>query len=145
MFSTVEKIDLQEYKKIMELNVFAPLNLMQKVIPIMRNHGGGSIINISSQASTKYIPNIAGYASTKFALNSLSLTARQELAKDHINVSIIRPGLVDTDFGRHTDYPEPDALRAAPDGTLLPYVLSPETVAEKVIELIGSGEAEMNL
>jgi short-subunit dehydrogenase len=50
----------------------------------MRAQGGGTIVNISSLSSKRYIPNIAGYASTKYALNALSLTAREELAKDNI-------------------------------------------------------------
>lgn len=145
MFTPVEKIDLQKYKELVELNMYAPLSLLQHVVPLMRKQGGGTVINISSQASTKYIPNIAGYASTKFALNSLMLTARQELEKDNIVVSIIRPGLVNTDFGKHTENPEPVALRNAPDGSLLPHVIQPEVVAEKVIELILSGDAELNL
>lgn len=145
MAKPVEHINLDEYRKVLELNVIAPLNLMQLVIPRMRKQGGGTILNISSQASLKYIPYIAGYASTKYALNNLSLTAREELEKDNIVVSIIRPGIVDTDFGKHTPSPEPDALRHAQDGKLLPHVISPETVAEKISELIQSGDAVLEL
>lgn len=145
MAKPVEHIDLNEYRSLLELNVIAPLRLMQLVIPKMREQGGGTILNISSQASLKFIPYIAGYASTKYALNNLSLTAREELAKDKIVVSVIRPGIVDTDFGQHTSSPEPDALRHAPDGSLLPNVISPETVAEKIAELIKSGEAALEL
>jgi short-subunit dehydrogenase len=145
MAKPVEHINLDEYRRVLELNVIAPLHLMQLVIPKMRSQGGGTILNISSQASLKYIPYIAGYASTKYALNNLSLTAHEELAKDNITISIIRPGVVDTDFGKHTPSPEPDALRHAPDGSLLPHVISPETVAEKISELIQSGEAELDL
>jgi short-subunit dehydrogenase len=111
----------------------------------MRIQGGGTILNISSLSSKKYIPKIAGYASTKYALNALSLTARQELAKDDIVVSIIRPNIVDTDFGRHTPSSEPDALRHASDGSVLPHVLTTETVAKKVAELIQSGEPEVDI
>jgi NADP-dependent 3-hydroxy acid dehydrogenase YdfG len=74
MAKPVELIDLDEYRDVLELNVVAPLRLMQLAIPPMRQRGGGAIINLSSQASTKYIPFIAGYASTKSALNTLSLT-----------------------------------------------------------------------
>ena len=145
MAAPVEKIDLAAYRQLLDLNVVAALNLMQLVIPHMRRQGGGTILNISSQASLKNIPFIAGYASTKYALNNLSLTAREELAADNISVSVIRPGIVDTGFGQHTDFPEPDALRHAPDGSLLPHVISPETVAENIIELIHSGEAVLEL
>lgn len=145
MFAPVSTIAIPEYRKIVELNVIAPLALMQEVIPAMRTQGGGTIINISSQASKKFIPNIAGYASTKYALNALSQTARLELAKDNITVSVILPGIVDTDFGKHTESPEPDALRHAPDGSLLPHVIAPEKVAAKIAELIRSGDAELDL
>lgn len=145
MFSPVDQIDLTVYRALLELNVVAPLTLMQLVIPHMRRQGGGTILNVSSMASTRYIPNISGYASTKYALSALSLTARQELAKDGIVISLIRPGIVNTDFGRNTPQPEPNSLRFAPDGSLLPHVLSPEVVAEKISELLQSGEAELDL
>lgn len=145
MFGPVEKINLETYQSLLDLNVIAPLGLMQLVIPFMRAEGGGSILNISSLASKKYIPNIAGYASTKYALNALSLTARAELAPDNIVVSIIRPGIVDTDFGQNTPNPEPEALRRAPDGSILPHVISPDTVAKKVAEILQSGEPELDI
>jgi len=145
MAKPVEHIDLAEYTRLLELNVLAPLRLMQLVIPRMREHGGGQIVNLSSQASTKYIPYIAGYASTKAALNTLSLTAREELAKDGITVSIVKPGIVDTDFGQNTPSPEPDALRRDPDGNLLPHVTAPTTVANAVADIIVSGDAELDL
>ena len=72
MFATVENIPVDQYRELLELNVIAPLNLMQLVIPHMRTQGGGTILNISSLSSKKFIPNIAGYASTKYALNALS-------------------------------------------------------------------------
>jgi short-subunit dehydrogenase len=145
MAKPVEKIDLAEYTRLFELNVLAPLRLMQLVIPRMREQGRGQIVNISSQASTKYIPYIAGYASTKFALNNLSLTAREELAADGITVSIVKPGIVDTDFGQHTASPEPAALRRDPDGNLLAHVIAPTSVATAVADIIGSGDAELDL
>jgi short-subunit dehydrogenase len=145
MAKPVEHIDLAEYAQLLELNVLAPLRLMQLVIPRMRAQGGGQIVNISSQASSKYIPFIAGYASTKAAVNILSLTAREELAKDAITVSILKPGIVDTDFGTNTPSPEPDALRHAGDGTLLPHVIASTAVAAAVAQLIGSGDAQLDL
>lgn len=145
MAKPVEHIDLDEYTQLLELNLLAPLRLMQLVIPQMRTQGGGQIVNISSQASTKHIPSIAGYASTKSALNTLSLTAREELAQDGITVSIVKPGIVDTDFGSNTPSPEPAALRHTADGTLLPHVIAPAAVAAAVAAVIGSGDAELDL
>jgi NAD(P)-dependent dehydrogenase (short-subunit alcohol dehydrogenase family) len=145
MARPVEGIDLEEYRELLELNLVAPLRLLQLAIPPMRQQGGGAIVNVSSQASTKHLPFIAGYASTKAALNTISLTAREELAKDNITVGVIKPGIVDTGFGQHTASPEPDSLRRGPDGTLLPHVIAPETVADGVCELIRSGAPELDI
>ncbi len=145
MAKPVEHIDPAEYGALLELNVLAPLRLMQLVIPLMREQGGGQIVNISSRASTKHMPFIAGYASTKSALNTLSLTAREELAKDGISVSIIKPGIVDTEFGQDTPSPDPDVLRHAADGTLLPHVIAPTAVAAAVADVIRSAEPVVDL
>jgi NADP-dependent 3-hydroxy acid dehydrogenase YdfG len=145
MAKPVEHIDLGEYGALLDLNVIAPLRLMQLVIPHLRSQGGGQVVNLSSQASTKYIPYIAGYASTKFALNNLSLTAREELARDGIVVSIVKPGIVDTDFGQNSPSPEPGHLRRADDGSLLSHVIAPEAVASAVAAIIVSGDAEIDI
>ena len=120
MARPVEHIDLAELTDLIELNVIAPLRLLQLVAPRMREQGAGQIITISSQAATKAIPFIGGYAATKSALRTLSLTAREELAADGITVSVVAPAIVDTDFGQNTPSPEPETLRRAHDGTLLP-------------------------
>jgi len=73
---------------------------MQAVIPIMRQQGGGMILNVSSVVSKNYFTTIGGYASTKYALNALSLTARQELAKDNVVVSVFHPKMTVTEFGQ---------------------------------------------
>jgi short-subunit dehydrogenase len=101
MYGGVENIDPDDYRKIFELNVVGPLVAMQEVIPIMRKQGGGMILNISSMVSKNYFPYLGGYASTKYALNALSLTARAELKKDNITVSLMLPGMTDTDFGKN--------------------------------------------
>ncbi|QQR78508.1 MAG: SDR family oxidoreductase [Candidatus Moraniibacteriota bacterium] len=144
MWAPVEKIDVGEYKKLFDLNVCGYLRMMQAVIPVMRAQGSGAIINVSSKLTTMHFPNEAGYASTKYAVNDLTLTARQELEKDGIIVSLIRPKLVQTDFGKHSVVPEPDMLRDE-DNPNHPPLDTPETVAEKIGELIRSGDAELDL
>jgi NADP-dependent 3-hydroxy acid dehydrogenase YdfG len=98
----VEKINLDDYQQIIELNIFAVIRSMQGVIPIMRRQGKGMILNISSLVSKNYFPELSAYASTKYALNAISLTAREELKKDNIIVSVFHPKLTATDFGKNT-------------------------------------------
>ena len=79
IYGAIENTDIDEYQKIFELNVIGPLRAMQAVIPVMRKQGSGTILNVSSMVSKAYIPYLGAYASTKYALNAISLTARAEL------------------------------------------------------------------
>ncbi len=99
--AAVEAIDLDDYRSIMELNVFSVLLAMKEAIPIMRKQGGGVILNVGSLVSKNYFPTLAAYASTKYALNALSLTARQELQNDKIVVSVFHPKMTATEFGQN--------------------------------------------
>ncbi len=144
MWAPVADIDLAHYRDLLELNVIGYLRTMQAIIPVMRSQGGGMIVNVSSMVSTMYIPNLSGYASTKYALNALTLTARAELEPDGIVVSLIRPKLVETDFGRNAAMPEPDFLRDRANPSA-PPMDTPEFVAEKIAELVRSEAAELNL
>ena len=74
--------DPDDYRQIIELNLFGPLYAMQAAVPKMRQGGGGLIINISSMVTKMHIPGLAAYASTKSALNMLSDTA-WEGARQH--------------------------------------------------------------
>lgn len=143
IYGPFEKIDISDYKRVMDLNVYAVMDLMQKVIPIMRRQGGGRIINISSMVSKNYYPNLSAYASTKYALNALSLTARRELEKDGIVVSVMHPKMTATRFGVNAVGGDPADSRA--DGKRAPGVDTARDVAEKTLKLIESGEAEANM
>ena len=145
MYAKMTDVDPDEYRELLELNLVAPLRLMQLVVPGMRAQGGGTILNVSSMVTRMYFPALSGYASTKYALNALTLTARQELAADNITVSLLRPGIVDTDFGTNAAGAEPGGARRDKDGNLMSYVLSPETVAAALVAQLKSGEAEVDL
>jgi short-subunit dehydrogenase len=139
--ASVENINIEEYRNVMELNVFAVLCAMQAVIPVMRKQGGGMILNISSLVSKNYFPELGGYASTKYALNALSLTARQELAPEHIIVSVFHPKMTATNFGKNalgTSY----VSSAGRPGM---QVDTAEIVAKYIIEQIQSEEAEAQM
>jgi short-subunit dehydrogenase len=134
----LEEVDLDAFREVFELNVIAPLALMQLVIPIMRAQGGGAIVNLSSQLSRTALPGVGAYAATKAALNILSETAREELAADGIVVSNVLPATTNTDFylalRQATPRPDRAAMYAAGD--------SVEAVAAAVLDLAESGAAE---
>ncbi len=147
MMGPAEAIDIDKYKHIMNLNVYGPLYAMQLVIPKMRTQGGGMIVNISSRVSKNYYPNLSAYASTKYALNAISLTAREELKKDNIIVSVYHPKMTATSFGKNSinARPEASAVYAEQARARGMEVDTPEQVADKIIEQIESEapEAEM--
>jgi NADP-dependent 3-hydroxy acid dehydrogenase YdfG len=99
---TVASVSPDDFRQIIDLNVFGPLYAMQAAIPIMREQGGGIIVNVSSMVSKMHIPGLGAYAATKVALNMLSDTARGELEDDHISVVTVYPRMTATDFGRNS-------------------------------------------
>lgn len=111
MHVPVEKADIGQFKEIMELNLYGALRAMQEVIPHMRRQGGGMIINVGSGLTKMYIPGTAPYSATKYALNAISLIARQELAKDGIVVSVIHPKMTATNFFKEFDRQAPRLWR----------------------------------
>jgi short-subunit dehydrogenase len=144
MYASIEKMDLQQYRSIFELNVVSVIAAMQDVIPIMRAQGGGVIINISSGTSKIPIERlklaaVGSYASTKYALNAVSLTARSELAADNIRVGLVHPGITATDFQANVAS-GPLRTQGRP-GAMQPD--SAEYVAEKILEAIQTEEAEV--
>jgi short-subunit dehydrogenase len=74
---------------------------MQAVIPVMRQQGSGTIINISSVAGHIPLPFHAAYSATKFALNAIGKAARVELKNDGIHVLTVCPGFVRTAFAEN--------------------------------------------
>ena len=140
----IATVNPDHYRQIIELNLFGPLHAMQAVVPKMKAQGGGVIINISSRVSKMAIPGIGAYASTKYALNGLSLTAHNELAADNIRVVLFHPGLTSTDFGKNalrTD--EGGAGRPQPGNGLFPKPDSAEDVARKILEAAITEPTEM--
>ena len=84
-----------------ETNFFGTLSAMQAVIPIMRQQGGGAIINISSVAGHIPLPFHASYSASKFAMNAVGKAAGVELKKENIHVLTVCPGYVRTGFGEN--------------------------------------------
>ena len=83
----------------MEINLFGIVNMCQQFVPIFKQQGIGSIVNVASQAGLTPIPFMSSYNASKAAVVSLSETLRLELADDNINVSVLCPGFFKTNLG----------------------------------------------
>jgi len=99
MFKSVESTSADEFRAVLETNLFGVFYCCHEAIPLMKKRGGGYIINISSLAGTNAHPEMAAYNASKFGLNGFSEALMQEVRHDRIKVSYIMPGSVNTEFG----------------------------------------------
>lgn len=90
-------IPIEEWNRIMDVNVTGALNCVQAVVPMMRERGGGKIIN---QTSGGAFPAISIYGISKLALVGLTTTLARQLGREKINVNAIAPGNVTSDAGK---------------------------------------------
>jgi NADP-dependent 3-hydroxy acid dehydrogenase YdfG len=138
----IEGVSVEEYRKALELNVVGPLETLQLVVPIMKNQNSGMILNVSSMVTKGFYAGLGAYSSTKYALNSLMLTARKELADSGVIVCVFMPKLTDTGFGDSSLGEKFDIKGASKSGA---NVDTPQDVAIKILKQIESEEAEATM
>lgn len=90
--------DPKNFEKIIDLNVNSVFYCTQAAAKIMKEQGGGSIINTSSMVSIYGQASGCGYPASKFAVNGLTKSLSRELAKDNIRVNAVAPGITKTDM-----------------------------------------------
>lgn len=121
---TVEETTVDDFRAVLETNLFGVYYCCHEAIPRMRQRGGGYIINISSLAGANPHPRMAAYNASKFGLNGFSEALMQEVRHDNIKVSYIMPGSVNTEFGGDSPSDEKS------------WQLTPADVARVVIDLL---------
>lgn len=131
LFGRVEELSPEDFRAVVETNLFGVFYCCREAIPQMKRRGGGYIINISSLAGVNAHPQMAAYNASKFALNGFSEALMQEVRHDRIKVSYIMPGSVNTHFGDE----EPSAEKS--------WQLQPEDIAEVVIDLLNHPERSL--
>jgi NAD(P)-dependent dehydrogenase (short-subunit alcohol dehydrogenase family) len=124
IFSSVESMSPEDFRAVLETNVFGVFYCCHEAIPLMRQRGGGYIINISSLAGTNAHAEMAAYNASKFGLNGFSEALMQEVRHDGIKVSYIMPGSVNTEFGGD----EPNDEKS--------WQLQPDDIARVVLDLL---------
>ena len=146
MWGTVEDVSVDEFKAQFETNFFSIIRLLHKVAPIMRKQNSGSIVNISSVAGRIGFPVSSAYISSKFALEGLSESLRFELGQFGINVIIIEPGVIKTNFFDSMKMPQKEKSNSAYDDITSKVIsgvkmmaemgTDPKLVADKIIKAI---------
>lgn len=89
---------LEEFSKILDINLKAVFVCSQAAARIMKEQGSGVIINTSSMVAEYGQPSGCGYPATKFAVNGITKSLARELAKDGIRVNAVAPGVTKTDM-----------------------------------------------
>jgi short-subunit dehydrogenase len=128
LYAPAWKAPPDEAHAMFELNFFAPLAMIQLVVPHMRERRSGMVVNIGSIAGKVTLPWFTLYSATKFALGALTEGLRMELAADGIGAMIVCPGYVKTGFQGH-------ALVGRPPDRLLKgkkFAITAEQCAEAV-------------
>ncbi|HXJ35526.1 MAG TPA: SDR family oxidoreductase [Candidatus Eisenbacteria bacterium] len=93
----IETANFEDWKKILDVNLFGSLRLSQLVIPHMKAQGGGSIVMVNTMSMRIIEPNVGGYASSKGALMTATQTLAKEVGPHGIRVNSIVPGYIWSD------------------------------------------------
>jgi NADP-dependent 3-hydroxy acid dehydrogenase YdfG len=102
----IEGVDLDEYRRVFDINLFATVYTCKAAVPHMLAQGGGDIITISSLAGRKGNPMTSAYSASKHAVNSMTDGLRQEVGNRNIRVCILMPGATSTEVGDSISDPE---------------------------------------
>jgi NADP-dependent 3-hydroxy acid dehydrogenase YdfG len=97
----IENADPSNWRKMIDINVLALMHATHTVLPIFKAQKSGHIVNISSVAGRIARAGMAAYNVTKWGVNAFSEALRQEVYQDNIRVTIIEPGLVETEIDQH--------------------------------------------
>ncbi|UPM42368.1 SDR family oxidoreductase [Halocatena salina] len=146
-FGPVEDVPTELLDAQFDVNVYGPHRLVRAVLPSMREHGTGTIVNVSSVVGRVSVPGMGVYSASKHALEALSDALRSEVEDDGVAVSLVQAGPVSTEFADRADSELSkldqsdtyDAVYTFYEDTEMfggqsPVAVPPETVAETILE-----------
>jgi len=141
--SSIEELDMAEFKAVMETNYFGVLRCIKAVLPQMRNARNGCIINITSVAGKIACTPLGGYTASKYALEAVTEVLAQEVKPFNIRVAIVEPGIINTQMARDIThggdsiYPQVNRF----GGLFVASLKTPTSasmVADKILEIADS-------
>jgi len=145
----IEELPLAEFRRAMETNYFGAVRCIEAVLPTMRTHRQGCIINVTSVAGRIALAATAAYTASKYALEALSEILAQEVQAFNIRVAIVEPGVIQTPiFDKMRDvpadprYPHEPRLQALFAASLKQPV-SPAVVGEQIRHIIESDSGQL--
>ncbi|NIB38957.1 glucose 1-dehydrogenase [Pseudomaricurvus alkylphenolicus] len=128
---SIEHQSEEEYMVVVRVNQLGTYLGMQTAIPALRAAGGGSIVNIASNAANRGAMNSNAYVASKWAVRGMTKTAALELGKDKIRVNSVHPGVINTAMVQWDKYSE-EQKQAVVGNFALPRIGEPQEVATMV-------------
>lgn len=139
MFAAIEELSIEQFEKMMDTNYMGIVRCTKLVLPIMKAAGKGHIVNVASLAGMIGSAKSTSYSATKHAVLGFTNSLRMELKDTPIAVSAVNPGPIETAFFHIAD----------PAGTYVRNIqwlmMKPEYVVRKMIRLLHTKRAELNL
>ncbi|GAX45404.1 short-chain dehydrogenase/reductase SDR [Tolypothrix sp. NIES-4075] len=120
-----------DWRRMIDINVLGLLYTTHAVLPLLKTQKSGHIVNISSVAGRTARAGVGIYNATKWGVNAFSEALRQEVYKDNIRVTIIEPGLVDTEINNHITDPVAKQISEERRKTITP--LQSEDIAAAIV------------
>lgn len=119
------------YRRMVDVNYFGQIWMMQAFVPEMARRGTGHVVNVCSMAGKVAVPNLGPYCSTKFALVGITDSLRQELKGTGVNCTIVNPGFISTGMFEGSKPP------------IITRWLDPQKVADALLAGVKKNKAEV--
>ncbi len=132
---TVTTMELPIWRKIFNVNVEGPLRMAQCVAPMMRDQGGGSIVNVASMAAYSGGPGVCAYAASKAALVNLTKSMAMEWTSWNVRVNVLSPGPFESEMVAGAERNAPGFKAMIANGTLMRRVADPREIIGPVLYL----------
>jgi len=98
-FASVEDTAMESFYRVFGVNIFGPIMMVKKALPLMKEKKSGSIINIAATSSIKGFANGSAYSASKFALRGFTQSLQEEVRRHNIRVFLVNPSEVSTALG----------------------------------------------
>lgn len=136
LLGPVEGADTEDWRRMIDVNVLGLLYCTHAALPLMREQGGGHIVNVSSVAGRRASLGAGVYNLTKFGVNGFSEALRQEALHSNIRVTIIEPGFVETELLSHNQQYVIDAAEKIKEKT--GDVLRSDDIADAIVHALAA-------
>lgn len=152
MAGFLEESSMDQIRNLYETNVFGVIEVMQKVLPYMREQRNGHIINVTSIAGLISMPGAAPYCSTKHALEGITKGFAHEVEQFGVKVSLVKPGNFKTGASQamsiaeqhHSDYDDQRQQLVQRHAELVEFGADPAILSRAVVKLVESKRPKLH-